>query len=189
MNAKEVKKYVNCYCELRDVQFATYELYARKHGLTARELIVLDIIWFAPEGCHQSYICERLSATKQTISAIVKKFLKLGYFSLSESPTDRRNQIIHLTSEGKRYVKKIIPPAAKAENQAMAELSDDDIAELIRLTELFSESMKRKFDEIGVRKNDNKYGRTNRHSSILHELAFKALSRGIRSVEKPAFSE
>ncbi len=150
MNFKEVNKYVNRYCELRDVQFAAYEVYARKHGLTAKELFVLDIIWFAPEGCPQSKICERLSATKQTISAIVKKFMKLGYLSLSESPTDRRNQIISLTSEGKKYVKRIIPPAAKAENQAMAELSEKDVAELIRLTELFSESMKRKFGEINV---------------------------------------
>lgn len=150
MSIKEVNKYVNRYCEMRDVQFAAYEIYARKHGLTAKELFVLDIIWFAPEGCPQSKICERLSATKQTISAIVKKFMKLGYLSLSESPTDRRNQIIRLTSEGKKYVKRIIPPAAKAENQAMAELSEKDAAELIRLTELFSESMKRKFGEISV---------------------------------------
>lgn len=148
MDIKEVNKYVNRYGELRDVQFAAYEIYARKHGLTAKELFVLDIIWFEPDGCPQSYLCERLSATKQTISAIVKKFLKLGYFSLSESPTDRRNQIIRLTSEGKKYVKKIIPPAAKAENEAMAELSEKDVAELVRLTELFSQKMKEKFERI-----------------------------------------
>ncbi|MCM1168101.1 MAG: MarR family transcriptional regulator [Lachnospiraceae bacterium] len=149
MDVKEVNKYANRYGELRDVQFAAYEIYARKHGLTAKELFVLDIIWFERGGCPQSEICERLSATKQTISAIVKKFLKLGYFSLSESPTDRRNQIIHLTIEGKKYVKKIIPPAAKAENEAMAELSEKDVAELVRLTEMFSENMRKKFNEIG----------------------------------------
>ena len=86
MDYETVRTYVNQYCHLRDVQFAAYELYARKHGLTAKELFVLDIIWFAPDGCLQSEICDRMSATKQTISAIIKKFWKQGYVSLTESP-------------------------------------------------------------------------------------------------------
>lgn len=148
MEREEVREFVNQYCKQRDVQFGAYESYARKHGLTAKELFVLDLIWFAPEGCLQSEICERLSATKQTVSAIVKKFLKQGYVRLTESETDRRNKIIRLTSEGKKYVKKIIPPAAKAEINAMAELSGEDIAELVRLTVLFSNYMKQHFDDI-----------------------------------------
>ena len=44
MEREEVRSYVNQYCKLRDIQFAAYELYARKHGLTAKELFVLDII-------------------------------------------------------------------------------------------------------------------------------------------------
>lgn len=148
MEREEVREFVNRYCRLRDVQFAAYESHARKHGLTAKELFVLDLIWFAPEGCLQSEICERLSATKQTVSAIIKKFMKLGYVSLKESETDRRNKIVRLTGEGKKYVKKIIPPAANAEINAMAELSDKDIAELVRLTELFSGLMRQKFNEI-----------------------------------------
>lgn len=149
MEREEVRVYVNEYCKLRDVQFAAYELYARKYGLTAKELFVLDIIWFAPEGCLQSDICERLSATKQTISAIIKKFLKLGYLSLTEAENDRRNKVIHLTETGVQYTKQIIPPAAKAEIDAMCELPDNDIAELVRITTLFSNRMKCKFDEIG----------------------------------------
>lgn len=148
MEQEEVREFVNQYCKLRDVQFGAYESYARKHGLTAKELFVLDLIWFAPEGCLQSEICERLSATKQTISAIIKKFLNQGYVKLTESETDRRNKIIRLTSEGKKYAKKIIPPASKAEIDAMAELSSEDIAELVRLTVLFSNYMKQHFDDI-----------------------------------------
>lgn len=66
-------------------------------SLTAKELFVLDIIWFAPDGCLQSDISERLSAMKQTVSAIIKKFWKQGYISLIESETDRRNKVVRLT--------------------------------------------------------------------------------------------
>lgn len=148
MNREEVRKYVNQYGRLRDVQFAAYELYARRHNLTAKELFVLDILWFSPDGCLQTDICERLSATKQTISAIIKKFLRKGYVTLTESETDRRNKIIRFTSEGISYVEKIIPPAAKAEIDAMNQMSGEDIAELVRLTTLFSQHMKEKFEEL-----------------------------------------
>jgi DNA-binding MarR family transcriptional regulator len=148
MEREEVRRYVNEYCHLRDVQTAAYELYARKHGLTAKELFVLDIIWFAPDGCLQSDISERLSATKQTVSAIIKKFWKQGYISLTESETDRRNKIVRFTEAGMEYVRKIIPPAANAEIDAMAELDGKDIEELVRITTLFSDWMAKKFSEI-----------------------------------------
>lgn len=148
MEREQIRAYVNQYCKLRDVQFAAYELYARRYSLTAKELFVLDIIWFAPDGCLQSEICERLSATKQTVSAIIKKFWKLGYLSLTESEVDRRNKIVRFTEAGVEYTKKIIPPAANAEIDAMAELSREDIAELVRITTLFSNQMLKKFNEI-----------------------------------------
>lgn len=151
MNREDVRSYVNQYCLLRDVQFAAYERYARKFGLTAKELFVLDIIWFSGDGCLQSEISERLSATKQTISAIVKKFWKLGYLSLTESPADRRNRIVQFTKTGRAYAEKIIPPAANAEIDAMAELRSEDIAELVRITTLFSNQMLKNFNEIKER--------------------------------------
>ena len=147
MNREEVRAYVNEYCKLRDIQYATYELHARKHNLTSKELFVLDIIWFAEDGCLQSEICERLTATKQTVSAIIKKFWKLGYISLIEAENDRRNKIVRFTDAGKEYAKNIIPPAASAEIDAMAELTEEDIAELVRITTIFSNYMKKHFDE------------------------------------------
>ena len=149
MDREEVRAHVTCYGKLRDVQFAAYELYARKHSLTAKELFVLDILWFAPDGCLQSDICERLSATKQTVSAIIKKFLKQGYVFLTESETDRRSKIVRFTKAGIAYTRKIIPPAAAAEIDAMNELSGEEVAELVRLTTLFSHAMKEKFEKIG----------------------------------------
>lgn len=147
MNREKVRAYVNHYCALRDVQYAAYTSYARKYGLTTNELFVLDIIWFSPDGCLQYEICERMSATKQTISAIIKKFWKQGYVSLTESETDRRNKIIRFTEAGTAYAAQIIPPAARAENLAMAELADEDIVQLVRLTTQFSHIMAAKFQE------------------------------------------
>ena len=148
MSKESVNIHVNNYCRLRDKQYAVYTGYAREHGLTTKELFILDIIYFAQSGCTQAGICERLSATKQTVSAAIKKFWKLGYLSFEESKTDRRIRLIRFTAAGKEYVERIIPPAAQAENDAMAELSGEQQAELVRLTDLFSEQMHLKFQSI-----------------------------------------
>ena len=68
---------------------------------------------------------------------------------MTEDENDRRNKIIRFTDKGYEYVKKIIPPAANAEIDVMAELAEqEDIAELVRLTTIFSDLMKKKFDEL-----------------------------------------
>ena len=88
MSKESVNIHVNNYCRLRDKQYAVYTEYAKKYGLTTKELFILE------------------------------------------------------------YVERIIPPAAQAENDAMAELSGEQQAELVRLTDLFSEQMRLKFQSI-----------------------------------------
>ena len=65
---KEINKYVNEYCRMRDRQLAVYDGCAKLHGLTVSELFVLDILWFAEDGCTQKDICEMMSANTQTIN-------------------------------------------------------------------------------------------------------------------------
>ena len=103
MSKESVNIHVNNYCRLRDKQYAVYTEYAKKYGLTTKELFILDIIYFAQSGCTQAGICERLSATKQTVSAAIKKFWKLGYLSFEESKTDRRIRLVRFTAAGTHH--------------------------------------------------------------------------------------
>ena len=150
--SKEINKLVNDYCALRDRQHAVYSKCAKLHGLTTNELFVLEILWFAPEGCTQTEICERLSSNKQTIAAIITRFWKKGYIVYEEVMEDRRNKRIRLTEAGKAYAGAIIPPAAEAENLAMAELGLKNLTELVNLTTRLTESMEKQFSLI---KEDN----------------------------------
>ena len=146
--SKEINELVDAYCRLRDRQHAMYSKCAKRHDLTANELFVLDILWFAPDGCTQTEICERLSANKQTIAAIITRFWKRGYLTLEEVAEDRRNKRIRFTEAGKEYAGNIIPPAAEAENLAMAELGFEKLTELVRLTTKLTENMERQFSHL-----------------------------------------
>ena len=146
--SKEINELVNAYCRLRDRQYAVYSEYAKQHGLTTNELFVLDILWFTPDGCTQTEICERLSANKQTIAAIVTRFWKKGYITYNEVIQDRRNKRILFTEAGRAYAADIIPCAADAENLAMAELGLDKLAELVDLTMTLTQGMEKNFSRI-----------------------------------------
>lgn len=146
--SKEINELVNAYCRLRDRQHAVYSQCAKLHDLTTNELFVLDILWFAPEGCTQTEICERLSSNKQTIAAIITRFWKRGYIVYKEVMEDRRNKRIRFTEAGKAYAGEIIPPAADAENLAMAELGLENLTALVDLTTRLTENMEKQFDKI-----------------------------------------
>ncbi len=145
---KKVNDKVNEYCRLRDRQNAVYANCAKANELTVNELFVLDILWFANDGITQTEIIERLSANKQTISAVITRFIKNGYITLAEKDSDRRNKVIRFTEKGKEYARKIIPSAADAENLAMADLSEEEMNELVRLTNKFTENMEKRFGDI-----------------------------------------
>lgn len=145
---KKVNDKVNEYCRLRDRQHAVYANCAKANELTVNELFALDILWFASDGITQTEIIERLSANKQTISAVITRFLKNGYITLVEMESDRRNKVIRFTDKGKKYAREIIPPAADAENLAMADLSEEEMNELVRLTIKFTENMEKRFGDI-----------------------------------------
>lgn len=56
---KEINDLVNAYCRLRDRPYAVYSKSAKRHDLTANELFLPDILWFAPEGCTQTESMEK----------------------------------------------------------------------------------------------------------------------------------
>lgn len=145
---KEINRLLNDYCDLRDRQFAIFDRCAKKHNLTANELFVLDILWFAFNGCTQKYICKRLSINKQTIAAIASRFKEKGYIQFVDMPEDRRNKLLYLTELGRKYTSTIIPAAAKAENDAMLKLDLANATELVRLTKIFTENMEIEFAKL-----------------------------------------
>ena len=145
---------MNAYCRLRDRQYAVYARCAKCRNLTVNELFVLDILWFAPEGCTQKEICARLSANKQTIAAVTARFRKKGYIVYEEVEADRRNKRIRFTEAGREYAGAIIPPAAEAENLAMAALGLEKLTEHVALTTKLTENMEKQFSSIAGNRKD-----------------------------------
>lgn len=71
-----------------------------------------------------------------------------GLHIFEEVADDRRNKLVRFTQKGREYAEAIIPPAAEAENIAMAQLGLGKLAELISLTASLTENMERQFSLI-----------------------------------------
>lgn len=145
---KSINQLLNDYCKLRDRQYAVYDKCAKINGLTINELFVLDILWFSNNGETQKTISERMSVNKQTINSIINKLEKQKFVKFIEVEKDKRNKLVCLTDSGKEYAKDIIPPAAKADNLAMAELGLTKAQELVKLTTELTENMEKHFKSI-----------------------------------------
>ena len=89
-----------------------------------------------------------MSINKQTLNAIVTRFDKKGFLAFKEVEKDRRNKRIILSESGKAYTQTVIPPAADAENLAMADMPLTKIATLVKLTTVFTENMEKEFSKL-----------------------------------------
>ena len=91
---KEDKKNAYLYCKFRDMQFAFYDEYVKKHGILMKTFLVLNVLYYATDGMSQREICDRTFQSKQTVSLIIKSLLKDKYVVWESDKEDKRNKLI-----------------------------------------------------------------------------------------------
>lgn len=143
MTEDQVQLNSDAYCSLRYAQYSIYERYAKKYGLGYKNLFVLRILYVATDGCTQMDICRFSLISKQTVSAIVKGYLSKGFVCMEEIPSDRRNKLVKLTDEGRKYADEIIPTILHAEHESMSLFSEAQQKEFIKLCSTYAENLKK----------------------------------------------
>ena len=142
MTKKDIDRQINEFCnELHNIN-GIYDDYARSVNIPYTNLYILSMISKNDE-CTQKIICERTFLPKQTVNAIITGFYKKGLVELRELPSDRRNKTIHLTNEGKEYIKEIISHIQDAEYAAMKSLSEEQRKVLIESLYIYKEAFKK----------------------------------------------
>ena len=98
---KEDRKNAYLYCKFRDEQFALYDEYAKRHGMSMKTLLVLNALFYAKDGMTQTEVCQRTFQSKQTVNLIVKNLLAEAYVTVTEVPENKRNKIVRMTEAGR----------------------------------------------------------------------------------------
>lgn len=137
------------YEAVRKINYA-YESWASSHGLTLYEMeiyyIIVDqnIIYIT-----QKELCDKLDAPKTSINSIVKRQLKTGYIEMKVNPDNKREKIISLTDSGKKFVKEVITPLFKYEEEVIARFNQKEIENVIKTQEKFADILSYK---VGIKK-------------------------------------
>lgn len=124
------------YCNLLNEWYVAYEAYAKSMGLSNTALDVLTTIYESPNFT-QKEIADTCLLPKQTVNAVVTAFLKDGWVTLEELPSDRRNKTVNLTAEGMTKAREIMDKIHSYEITAMSQLSEDERETLLKLTKTY----------------------------------------------------
>ena len=138
---KQIDSYYNSWFEINNV----YALWSKIHGIEDSTLFVLHEIYYSKTSLTQSEICKKLLYPKQTISQILASLEKNDYITKEQNENDRRNKLIKLTDNGKRFASPILKELKSAECEAFLQLSEKQRENLIEsfklLTEVLSKNL------------------------------------------------
>ena len=140
---KENRKNAFLYRKFLDEQFALYDEYAKRHGMSMKTLLVVNVLFYAKEGMTQKEICQRTFRSKQTVNLIIKNLLADGYVTAAEMPEDKRNKIVRMTDAGRAYCEKVVRHITWAEDTAMSLFTPEEQKQLIDLSRTFTKNLTR----------------------------------------------
>lgn len=86
-------------------------------------------------GCRQKDICDASGLPKQTIHSAVKQLIAGGYITAEKARG--RDVMLTLTDSGWQLARETVETTIRCENEALAAMSQQDQAELIRLHETY----------------------------------------------------
>lgn len=140
---KEDKKNAYIYCKLRDEQFAAYDEYVKRHGMLMKTLLVVNVLFYSPDGMTQRDICGKTFQSKQSINLVVKNLLADGYVSVTEVTEDKRMKVVHMTESGRAYYEKVVRHITWAEDTAMSMFTPEEQRQFVDLSRSFTRNLEK----------------------------------------------
>lgn len=138
----KIMKKLELYTALWRETNMIYEDWAKKHGLSYSELLVILSLAEMKGTCLQKDICRQWTLPKQTVNSVLKNLMGRSLVSLTSYETDRRSKLIQLTKEGKLYVDSIACNLQKAEYSAWTKMGEENTEMLLKTVSLYNSYLK-----------------------------------------------
>lgn len=138
----EIMQKLELYTALWRETNMIYEDWAKKHGLSYSELLVILSLAEMKGTCLQKDICRQWTLPKQTVNSVLKNLMERSLVSLTSYETDRRSKLIQLTKEGKLYVDSIAGDLQRAEYSAWTKMGEENTDMLLKTVSLYNSYLK-----------------------------------------------
>ena len=120
---------------------AASELFAAragKTGITPRQFAVLVTV-AQNEGLSQTGLVDRTGIDRSTLADIIRRMIQRGLLQRKRTRQDARAYAVRLSEHGREILQQAIPAVQLAEQELLAELSEDERRTLINMLARFSE--------------------------------------------------
>jgi len=126
---------LNTYIKLvRAVESLNQRLYPflLKYNLSESQFAVLEAIYHIGP-MNQRELSSKLLKSPGNITMVIDNLEKRNYVKRERGELDRRHYIIHLTSEGKEFIKRIFPEQVKSIVEELDVLTETDQCQLQKM--------------------------------------------------------
>lgn len=106
----------------------------KPHKLNDSDFLTLMILFSSPDGSSSpSELCEYTSQGPTNMTRIANALVKRKLITRGTSEADRRRVLLTITAEGRRFVRKLLPPLFPRVDAAFAGFSPSELRSLGRL--------------------------------------------------------
>ena len=110
----------------RSRQFIQARIKENQLNITYEMLEVLMCLW-EKDGINQQEIADRIIKEKASMTYLLDNLVKRDLVNRMPDGNDRRNNLIHLTKQGKDLQQKLLPWAMEMYTAASIDLTEEDI--------------------------------------------------------------
>lgn len=111
------------------------DLVLQRFGITHGTWFFMRALW-DEDGINQRELANRVGTSAPTTMAALRTLEAAGYVTLSLDTTDRRRNIVRLTTKGKALENDLIPPVAAMNPKVLKGLSKTEVRELVRMLQV-----------------------------------------------------
>lgn len=115
-------------------QDSIWRAYAALSGLSDTAFLILCTLRIDGEGQTQNRIAAHWHLAPQSVNSAVRRLTELGYLHLKKQPGSGNSKTLHLTPDGRRFCRGLVDALRRAEEEALAQLSPDELELYIALT-------------------------------------------------------
>ncbi len=126
---------LNTYIKLvRAVESLNQRLYPflSKHSLTESQFAVLEALYHLGP-LNQRELSDKILRSPGNITMVIDNLEKRNFVKRERGELDRRHYIIHLTTAGKEFIKKIFPEHLESIVKEISVLSEEEQCQLQRM--------------------------------------------------------
>lgn len=125
-----------------------YHNYAKSLGLSDTAFWILYCISEHSGSFTQRELCRDWSFSPQTVNSALKDMEKRGLIRLIPVPENKKNKLLHLTSDGERLVAEAILPLIQAEGESFSALSEEECEQMLSLTERYAAALRTSIEDM-----------------------------------------